>query len=364
VSQELKVVWQSIWGGWMGYSLHGEAMAYQLLRQGIYLMHRSIESPFGGPPRHEALRQVANRPILKGAFQISYAQADHFYVNHPGYKIGFTMLEVDGLPAEWVQTCNQMDEIFVPSHFNKETFVRSGVHRRITVIPLGVDPDVFTPLGPSHGIDGYFTFLSVFEWGERKAPEVLLTAFNHEFQANEKVLLLLKVDNRDPGINVQQQVANLNLSPNRAPIGFLYNQPIPDTQMGALYRSAHCFVLPSKGEGWGMPILEAMACGLPAIATDWSAQTEFMNDGNAYPLRVRRLIPAQAKSPYYKGFLWADPDYDHLRYLMRHVFEHQDEARRKGQQAAREVASKWTWEQTATRLKARLLDIQVEAKEG
>ncbi len=350
MNKELSVVWQSVWGGWTGYSTTSEALAYQLHMNGVYLMHRQIASPFGGPARREALRQLSKRPVREESIQISYARADQFDVNYPGYRIGFTMLEVDGLPADWVEACNQMDEIFVPSHFNKETFVNSGVRRPITVTPLGIEPNVFNPSSPSYKVEGYFTFLSVFEWGERKAPEVLLKAFNDEFGANEKVLLLLKVDNRDPGVNVQQQVANLGLSPDRAPIGFLYNQPIADNQMSALYRSADCFVLPTRGEGWGMPILEAMACGLPVIATDWSAQTEFINDEIAYPLRVRQLIPARAKCPYYKGFRWADPDYDHLRYLMRYVFEHQEEARQKGQRAAEEVAQKWTWQRTAERI--------------
>jgi glycosyltransferase involved in cell wall biosynthesis len=339
-------------------------MAHHLHRKGVYLMYRPIESPFGGPARHRVLQQVAARPILENVPQISYAQADQFYTSHPGYKIGFTMLEVDGLPADWVEACNQMDEIFVPSHFNKETFANSGVRVPITVMPLGFDPDVFNASASGHKIEDYFTFLSMFEWGERKAPEVLLEVFNDEFKADEKVLLLLKTDNRDPGVNVQQQVANLNLSPNRASIGFLFNQPIAAAQMATLYHSADCFVLPTRGEGWGMPILEAMACGLPVIATDWSGQTEFMNAEIAYPLCVRELVPSRAKCPYYKGFRWADPDYDHLRYLMRHVFEHQQEARQKGQQAAEEVAQKWTWQQTASRIKARLLEIGVNVEKG
>jgi len=274
------------------------------------------------------------------------------------------MLEVTGVPRDWVRRCNAMDEIFVPSEFNRRTFAESGVRKPITVIPLGIDPTLFCPDGPSHKMEGYFTFLSVFEWGERKAPEVLLQAFSQEFGANERAVLLIKANNHDPAVDVAKQVRAMDLRDGGAPVVLFFNQPLSDEQMPILYRSADCFVLPTRGEGWGMPILEAMACGLPAIATNWSAPTEFMNDGNAYPLRVRRLIPAQAKCPYYEGFRWADPDYEHLRYLMRYVFEHQDEARHKWQQAAREVASKWTWEQTATRLKARLLDIQMEAREG
>ena len=46
------------------------------------------------------------------------------------------------------------------------------------------------------------------------------------------------------------------------------------------------------GEGWGLPIIEAMAMGLPTIATNWSGQVDFMRADNAYPLRVEKLVPS------------------------------------------------------------------------
>jgi len=106
-----------------------------------------------------------------------------------------------------------------------------------------------------------------------------------------------------------------------------------------------------------MPLIEAMACGLPSIATDWGAHRDFVHEGIAYPLGVRGTIPAIAKCPYYEGFSWGDPDPEHLRYLLRHVYENRDEARAKGSSAAQEMVERWTWDHAAKRIAARLAAI-------
>ena len=91
------------------------------------------------------VNMVRRREFGNSDVQVVYAQGDVFEKNSGKYKIGFTMLEVDGLPAEWVRQANLMDEIWVPSEFNKQTFKHSGVKVPIFVIPLGIDPDYFSP---------------------------------------------------------------------------------------------------------------------------------------------------------------------------------------------------------------------------
>jgi glycosyltransferase involved in cell wall biosynthesis len=350
----LRAIWQSRWGIPIGYAISSEELALQLDALGVELMHRPTPWHMPSQITNPRLRAIAARQLRDDAPQISYDQADLFDLAYPGYKVGYTMLEVDGLPADWVAACNAMDEVWTPSHWGAETFAAAGVDRPIHVMPLGYDPARFHPGLPARRVAGRYTFLSVFEWGERKAPEALLRAYAAAFTKRDDVLLLLRVNNYDPGVDVARQIAELGLPAGGAPIALLYNQQIGAAELGSLYRSADCFVLPTRGEGWGLPILEAMACGLPAIATDWSAQTEFFHAGVGYPLRPRALIPAEAKCPYYEGWSWADPDVEHLAHLMRHVYEHPDEARALGARAAAEAADKWTWAHAGRRVYDRL----------
>jgi len=350
----LRVIWQSRWGLPIGYSVSSEELVLHLDQIGVEVFHRPIPWHMPANLTHPRLQEIAARPIPDGIPQISYDQADLFCLDHRGYRIGYTMLEVNGLPADWVAACNRMDEIWTPSHWSVETFTDAGVIRPLYAMPLGYDPTHFHPHVPAYRIGNRFTFLSVFEWGERKAPEILLRAYVSAFRKHDDVILILRINNFDTSISVSQQIVNLNL-PNDGPaIAILYNQYLSRSQLASLYRSADCFVLTSRGEGWGLPILEAMACGVPVIATNWSAQTEFLHAGVGYPLRVRALIPAQAKCPYYIGWSWAEPDIDHLIYLMRYVYEHPDEARTIGAAAAAEVVQRWTWHHAAERIRQRL----------
>jgi glycosyltransferase involved in cell wall biosynthesis len=305
----------------------------------------------------EDLLAATRTPLSDDVPQVSYDQADLFYSAHPGFKAGFTMLEVDGLPAEWVKACNRMDEIWVPSTWGADVFRASGVRRPVRVMPLGFDPARFRPGLPARKVRGRFTFLSVFEWGERKAPEILLRAWAAAFDEDDPVLLLLRVNNFDGSVDVAAQIAALSLPDRTAPVALLHNQQIPSAELGSLYCSADCFILASRGEGWGMPVLEAMACGLPVIATGWGGTTEFFNDQVGYPLAVRRLVLAEAKCPYYAGHRWAEPDQDHLAELFRYVFANQEEASRRGRFAAEAALSRWTWVMAAQRIVDRLREV-------
>jgi hypothetical protein len=362
------LLWQSIMNLPTGYSVCTRALLEALEEQGVrtvyrYVYGRGTPYPLAEPEsvldhrlatircRDAPRRPMGSRPPVA----VVFAQGGVFRRNAGRYKIGFTMLEVDGFPKEWVRQARRMDEVWVPSELNRQGFLDGGLDRPVYKIPLGVDPRYF-----HEGVKGHpnplseFVFLTVLEWGERKEPWLLLKAFSDVFSAREPVRLLCKVINRDPSVRLKDEIRRLGLAASGGRISFLFNFEFPYYQLGSLYHSADAFVSTSRGEGWNMPLMEAMACGLPAIATDWGAHREFFHGGVGYPLEVRGTVPADARCPYYEGFRWADPDPEHLRALLREVYENREEARRRGAAAAREVADKWTWAHSARRIVERL----------
>jgi len=115
-----------------------------------------------------------------------------------------------------------------------------------------------------------------------------------------------------------------------------------------LYKSVDAFVLPSKGEGWGRPQVEAMSMELPTIATYWSGPTEFMTYDNSYPLNYSRLEPVDdSAGPGTKGHKWVLPSKFHLRKLMRHLVDNPEEGRMKGKQARQDLINNYSVERVS-----------------
>jgi GT2 family glycosyltransferase len=358
-----RVLWQSIMNFPTGYAASCREILRNLDDLGVWVAYRYVYGRGTGFPLEEPensrdyrLNVLRERDLQHPPpTSVVYGQGDVFHRSRGKYGIGYTMLEVDGFPDEWVRQANRLDEIWVPSEFNLQGFVDSGLRRPIHKMPLGIDPAYFHPaIETVRNPHGELVFLSVFEWGERKDPWLLLQTFNDVFAASEPVRLVCKVINRDPSVDLKEEIRRLRLRESGGRISYLFNVEFPHYQLGALYRSADCYVTVGRGEGWDMPLMEAMACGLPCIATDWGAHREFFHPGVGYPLAVRRLVPAVAKCPYYAGFRWAEPDAEHLRHLLRTVYEDRAGAARLGAAAAAEVAERWTWRHAAAKIAARL----------
>ncbi len=260
--------------------------------------------------------------VLYGTGSPSGVWTQLYFQRHPRAirNIARTMLETDWLPPYWDRWCNAMDEVWVPSRFNVETFASAGVDRqKLHQIPGALTVDLYDPTLPPLPIPGAagFVFLSVFGWGRRKGWDVLVQAYLEEFQRTEPVTLALYVT-PSFGLTVPQHQeelerfirTQLRCDPADGPRILMLNMHLGVHVMPRLYRAAHAFVMPSRGEGWGRPYMEAMAMGLPTIGTRWSGNLEFMTDKNAYLVDCIPVDVPEAgwtETPLYRGHRWAEP---------------------------------------------------------
>jgi glycosyltransferase involved in cell wall biosynthesis/tetratricopeptide (TPR) repeat protein len=282
-------------------------------------------------------------------------------------NIARTMFETDRIIPEWVARCNEMDEVWVPATFNVETFARSGVAREKLFVVPGALPlpgiEAADPaLRPLLEFPG-FLFLSVFGWSLRKGWDVLVRAYLEEFRADEDVTLLLHVALPPVGYpdarhELDQFVRQeLGRDPADGPPILVYARILSTMDMLRLYRSANAFVLPTRGEGFGRPYLEAMAAGVPVIASRWSGHLDFVTDENGYLIDTTvEDVPERFSVywPVFRGHRWGEPSVTHLRRLMRQVFEERAEAAARALRGQREVCERFTWSRVAGLVAERL----------
>jgi glycosyltransferase involved in cell wall biosynthesis len=345
--------------GVTGYGIHTRDFSLALAARRDDLTVASFEQM---DPR-DPLSGYAGVPDVKGvSLGITSGQE---MTRFPGrYRIGWTVWETTRLPPAWVPHINQLDELWMSSDFGMRLAQEAGVECPVVKMHQGVTEN-FHPYAPKipQLADGRFKFLFVGKWEKRKGIDVLLRAFAQEFAADEPVDLYMNAFNpftmtpADYPMQRMQAMWRWGIPP-EANVKFI--DRIPDRrQMPSLYTSCDAFVIPTRGEGWCMPLIEAMACGLPCIATNHSALTEYFGPEVGYPLEKFELVDA-ADPPFihpFEGSQWADPDVDELRAQMRYVYEHQRLAKAKGLKASEHVLEHFSWDKAAEAANERLKEV-------
>lgn len=252
------------------------------------------------------------------------------------YNIAYTVWETERLPDFWIELCNSMDEIWVPSEWNCEVFKNSGVTKPIICVPhiIHMPDDKPYKLNQIPVNDDAFKFYSIFQWLERKNPSALLRAYFTEFTNAENVCLVLKtyrmnftpIEKNIVKSEIQDIKRSLNLE-NYPPIAF-FGDLMTSEYLAGLHHQCDCFVMAQRGEGFGIPFAEAMSYGNPTIATKYGGNLQFMHDQNSFLVNCTRTPVYKMLFNNYNGnMVWAEPDIMDLRAKMRYVYEHQEEAK-------------------------------------
>lgn len=343
--------------GHLGYNIHARNF-FQALNQQCPVCLVPMEGHHARYPVSPEITALMNRQSMidlsRPAICLDYANRFHRFTG--SYRIGYTVFEYTRLPNDWRNLMPQMDEMWTTSSWGKQILIENGLSENcIGVIPEGVDPSVYYPNRKIENAE-VFTFLSIGKWESRKGQAELVRAISELFSDKKDVLWIVLWNNPFiKNFSVEEEIRKLGIT-RLPPLKIL--KPLPTSEhIAQLYNLADCFVLPTRGEGWGLPIMEAMACGLPVITTRYSALTDYANDENAYLIDVEELV--EVYDPVFfprtgESGVWAQIDYAHLKELLWHVYTHREEAREKGRKACRDIQARWTWDHAARKAMDRL----------
>src|SRR3954471_1632342 len=267
--------------------------------------------------------------------------------------------EFGAIPAEWVQPLTEdVDEVWVPSGYVRDMYLRAGLDDdRVHVVPNGVDLERFSPDGPAYALDAPDALRFLFVGGAigRKGVDLLLTAWQHAFAGRDDVQLVIK----DFGSDGVYRGADRSAVRALADAGALVHldADLSDEEMAALYRACDVLVHPYRGEGFAMPALEAMACGLPVVVTAGGPTDEFCPPEAGWRIvATRRPLPGGRVDQWETaGEPWMlEPDAAHLVQLLGEVDAAGAEERARRGRAGAPAAQTLSWDAAAAAYGARI----------
>jgi glycosyltransferase involved in cell wall biosynthesis len=266
---------------------------------------------------------------------------------------GYFIFEYTKIPKQFVSLINDsgLAGLCTASEWGKKVLIDNGVTIPVHVIPGGVNTDTFNTDNKILN-SKIFSFLHIGKFENRKSTYETIVAFNQASMGDPRVRLTLSIDNPHiSNFSAEEYVASVtkNLT------GYGNNIDVIHfvSDITQLYKTHHCAVFPTKAEGIGLPIVEAMACGIPIITSHNTGITAYANDNNA--ILLKKSKEEDIYDPHFfpnKGEFgtWMAPDIDELAEKMMWVLDHKDEARIIGERAAKDMKENYTWEIAANKL--------------
>lgn len=392
----MQIVWEGNWVSPNGHATVARNMVRGLVRLGtdVKLKTTEVYSQQYASFLDADLLALASKADAPPAemIRIIHRVPTDFQRGPERLTVGFIYTEATDMPREWALRINsEVDALVLPSEQAARSAHGAGVIRPIWVVPQGVDVDTFRPKAPGE-VDVFdfpgFRFLSVFEWVPRKGYDALLRAFWREFSKRDAVCLVIKTRHfgsrtvateisnlyqryftmgsterkgnkgrnalvhrrsqrrRTVGNRWQSSSFGFKFAPdNKAPI-YLYDGLLSDADLARLYRHCAAFVLPTRGEGIGLPLMEAAATGLPIVVTGWGGQMDYLRPEDAYIVSYKlQPVPKKIQDKWQSlhGY-WAEPSILSLRRQMRGLYESRGEIRPMALRQRLHVTSHWNWD--------------------
>jgi len=275
-----------------------------------------------------------------------------FYDNYYGPKIAYNVWESTLQPEEYFNKLKEFDELWVPSKWQRDCTIAQGYDpNKIKVVPEGVNVHTFYP-DPQvkHELtsDGRFKFFLAGRWDYRKSIKEIIETFLKTFDKDEPVDLIISVDNPFSGDGMkttEERLKHYGLDDERIKI---LHFPSRIDYINIL-KSCDAFVSCARSEGWNLPLIEAMACGVPSIYSNCSGQLEFA-EGKGIPVNIVGEKPVDAST--YSHFNdsvgnYYEPDFKDLGKKMWDVVTNHSKYKQLALEESEEIRREFNWDRVA-----------------
>ncbi|HYV38483.1 MAG TPA: glycosyltransferase [Gemmataceae bacterium] len=360
------IVWEGGFQALHSLALVNRHLCQRLIERGYLLsLQPGTESIASSP-------SLPLPPALAEAFGRHFEQPIAVHIRHqwpPNWRppaegrwIIMQPWEFGSVPSRWIPRLkNDVDDLWVPSSFVRSCFISNGAPPdRVHVVPNGVDVEHLQRQHPPFRLRTRKRFKFLFVGGtiHRKGIDILLRVYAETFSVADDVCLVIKDMGSSTfyqGQTAHQQIAACQ-NGNGPEIEYVTDNLSAD-DLASLYHSCDCLVHPYRGEGFGLPIAEAMACGLPVIVTGYGAALDFCDETRAFLLPATLTHFSTNRIDQFETVdrPWlAEPDPAMLRFFMRFVIEHPNEAGAKGHAAAAFIREHFSWESAVNVIAGRL----------